>query len=157
MLCAGSTAYHARFTVHVPSACSQTKRDEDESDSEEESAPVDVPAMLRVVLALVRPGETPAGALQRLSGKRKPAAKRKAGQAKGLGVQPSEVPTLGVKKLKRVLNSLGIKHFNVVEIEELRDLARKVGGPRELCGQQVSTRSSLLPLARSPVPTYPGP
>ena len=43
-----------------------------------------------------------------------------------LGVSPPDVASLGVKKLKRVLNSLYINHANVVEMEELRRLAVQV-------------------------------
>ena len=105
----------------------QTKKDADESDSEEEEQAVDMVAMQRVVLRHLRPGETAVAALQRLGGKAKaPKTKRARGGIVGLGVQPEEVKTLTVKKLKRVLNSLSVQYHNVVEMDELRRLAVEV-------------------------------
>lgn len=47
----------------------QPRRDDEESDSdEEEGAAVDTRALKQTVLDLLRPGETPPAALQRLSG-----------------------------------------------------------------------------------------
>ena len=107
--------------------CEQTKKDADESDSEEEEQAVDMVAMQRVVLRHLRPGETAVAALQRLGGKAKaPKTKRARGGIVGLGVQPEEVKTLTVKKLKRVLNSLSVQYHNVVEMDELRRLAVEV-------------------------------